>query len=115
MICSPSWKVDCYVDADFAGLYGHADPDDPVSMKSHTGFVIMVGNCPVIIWSSKLQTEITLSTMESEYVACSMACTSRSLTPLRELALELADAVGISPHSITCTRLSGKIMLELSP
>ena len=98
MSCSKDWKIDCYVDADFAGLYGHEDHADPNSVKSRTGFVIMVGNCP-IIWSSKLQTEITLSTMEAEYVACSMAC--RALIPLRELVLELANAVKIPSHEIS--------------
>jgi hypothetical protein len=29
-------KVDCYVDADFAGLWGSEDPDDPIVAKSRT-------------------------------------------------------------------------------
>ncbi len=36
--------------------------------------------------------------MESEYVACSMAC--RALIPLRELVLEQADAINIDPSKI---------------
>ena len=95
--CTKHWNIDCYVDADFVGLYNHEDLQDPSSVKSRTGYVIMVGGCP-IIWSSKLQTEITLSTMESEYVACSTAC--RALIPLRELVIELADAVNISADDI---------------
>ncbi|KAL7465130.1 hypothetical protein ACHAXS_005455 [Conticribra weissflogii] len=55
--------VDCFPDADFAGLYGHKDSQDPHCARSRTGFVILVVNCPVI-WKSKLQTEIALSTME---------------------------------------------------
>jgi hypothetical protein len=27
-------KIDCYVDADFAGLWGSEDPDDPISAKN---------------------------------------------------------------------------------
>ena len=34
-------NVDCYVDADFAGLFGVEDPTDPISVKSRTGHVIM--------------------------------------------------------------------------
>ena len=60
--------IDVYVDSDFAGLWGFEDKQDPTSAKSCTGFVICVSNCPVI-WSSKLQTDITLSTMEVEYNA----------------------------------------------
>ena len=59
--------VNCYPDADFAGMYGHEKPDDPTCVKSRTGFVITFGGCPVI-WQSKLQTETALSTMEAEIV-----------------------------------------------
>ena len=65
--------MDCYVDADFAGLYGHEHEQDPHCVKSRSGFVIFVGGCR-ILWSSKLQSEIACSTMEAEYIACSTAC-----------------------------------------
>jgi len=55
-------KMDCYVDADFAGLWGVEDPDNPTSVRSRSGHVITVGGTPVL-WSSKLQSEIALSTM----------------------------------------------------
>jgi hypothetical protein len=35
-----SWKVDYYVDSDFAGLYKAEHDQDPVSAKSRTGYVI---------------------------------------------------------------------------
>ena len=79
--------LDCYVDADFAGLYGYEDEQDPVSVKSRTGFTLTLFGCP-IIWSSKLQNEITLSSTASEYVAFSMAM--RELLPMRALLKELA-------------------------
>jgi Reverse transcriptase (RNA-dependent DNA polymerase) len=80
--------LDCYVDADFAGLYGYEDEQDPVSVKSRTGFVLTLFGCP-IIWSSKLQTDITLSSTAAEYVAFSMAM--RELLPMRALLQELGD------------------------
>ena len=45
---------------------------DPSTAKSRTGFVITYGACP-IVWASKLQTEVALSTTESEYNALSTA------------------------------------------
>jgi hypothetical protein len=68
---SDSLDIDCYVDADFAGLWPHEDKQDPSCVKSRTGFAICVANCPVI-WSSKLQGDIATSTMEAEYSALSM-------------------------------------------
>jgi len=60
--------------------------DEPLSVKSRKGFVILFANCPVL-WSSKLQTEIALSTTDAEYIALSQAM--RDLTPMRTLLTEL--------------------------
>ena len=89
LIVKPSkdLSVDCYCDADFAGQWGVEDDQDPVSVKSRTGFVILLANCP-LMWCSKLQTEIALSTTESEYVALSQSM--RSLIPIRQILEEMA-------------------------
>ena len=58
-------RLDAYCDADFAGLWGSEAADDPTCVKSRTGYVIMYEGCPVI-WKSKLQSLIALSTMEAE-------------------------------------------------
>ena len=83
------FSVDCYVDADFAGLWGVESPDDPISVKSRTGYVIMVAGCPVT-WCSKLQSLISLSTLESEYIALSHAM--RDMIPLKLLVNEVLTA-----------------------
>ena len=59
LVLRPSEKlvVDCYADADFAGLWGHEYPQDPICARSITGFVVTFANCP-LLWVSKLQTEI---------------------------------------------------------
>ena len=83
---SDEMRLDCYVDSDFAGLWSYEENSDPVCVKSRTGFVILLGGCP-LVWISKLQQEITLSTTEAEYVALSMAM--RELIPQRELLKEI--------------------------
>ena len=87
---SESMHLDCYVDADFAGLYNFEDYQDPHCVRSRTGFVIFLGNCP-IIWKSTLQKEIACSTMESEYIACSTAC--RDVLPLIDLVQEVGHVL----------------------
>jgi hypothetical protein len=55
--------IDCYFDADFAGLvWGYEDRNDASCVKSRTGYVINIENCPVIL-KSKLQSCIASSTM----------------------------------------------------
>jgi Reverse transcriptase (RNA-dependent DNA polymerase)./Integrase core domain. len=90
-------KIDCYVDADFAGLWNSEDNQDPHCVRSRTGYVICIGGSP-IIWSSKLQSEIAMSTMEAEYIAMSTAC--RELLPLRNLFKEIAGALNVNEDDV---------------
>jgi hypothetical protein len=85
LVLNPSGKltVDAYPDADFAGLYGYEDVTDPANVKSRTGFLITVSDCPVV-WVSKLQTETALSTMEAEIIALAHCC--RELFPVVDIA-----------------------------
>ena len=91
-------NVDCYVDADFAGLWPHEDKMDPSCVKSRTGFAICIANCPVI-WQSKLQSDIATSTMEAEYTALSVAM--KSVLPLLELLKTVARGVGMTEDQST--------------
>lgn len=91
-------KIDSFPDADFAGMYGHEAMDDPVCVKSRTGFVIMVANCP-IMWQSKLQTETTLSTMEAEIVALAHSC--RELFPIMDGVSIMGKAIGLPVGNTT--------------
>ena len=52
----------------------------------------MVGECPVL-WASKLQTNIELSTMQAEYVALSSAM--RDLLPLKASMVEIFTCMGL--------------------
>ena len=92
MTFSPTdeFSVDCFVDADFAGLWGVEYDQDPVSIKSRTGYIIMFMGCP-LLWVSKLQTQIALSTMEAEYIALSTAI--HELIAIREVLKEVRSLV----------------------
>jgi len=93
--------LECYVDADFAGGWNDSDPHDCDNLYSRTGFVIKYGNCP-IFWSSKLQTEIALSTAEAEYIALSTSL--REVIPLITLLREIHELFPllITPPTFHC-------------
>ena len=57
--------IEVYVDADFAGNWKNATEEHPENCMSRTGYLIRFNGCN-ILWKSQLQTEITLSTAESE-------------------------------------------------
>ena len=67
-----TYKVDCYVDADFAGLHGRDPQEMPTSARSRTGYIMFFGHSP-LLGKSKLQTETALSTFHTEYVALAAA------------------------------------------
>jgi hypothetical protein len=89
--------IDCFVDADFAGLWGSEPPDSPLSVKSRSGWTIMVGGCPVI-WAPKMQAETALSTMQEEYVALYSAM--RDLLPFKHLMVELAKSIELNHEDV---------------
>jgi hypothetical protein len=86
MTPKPSKGIECYVDADFAGGWRPEDPTDNRNLLSRAGFIIMFCGC-AIIWVSKLESVIALSTAESEYIALSMAM--RQVLPMIEFMKEV--------------------------
>ena len=99
LVFNPSKKlmVDCYADAYFAELWGHKDPQDPICARSRTGFVVTFSNCP-LLWVSKLQTEIALSKLHSDYMALSHYV--RVLLPLKILIKEVIDNLGVDSENL---------------
>ena len=67
---SKKLMVDCYDDADFPGLWGHKNPQGSICARIITGFMVIFSNHPLLL-VSKLQTEIAISKLYSEYVAFS--------------------------------------------
>ncbi|CAM9598640.1 unnamed protein product, partial [Heterosigma akashiwo] len=67
-----------YTDADFCA--------DSIDGKSVTGYVLLLGDAP-IIWSSKLLGAVTTSTVEAEYLA--LRSTVKDIMWLRHLVVDL--------------------------
>ena len=89
--------MDCYADEDFAGLWGHENPQDPICARSRTGFVVNFANCH-LLWVSELQTEIAIAKLHSEYVA--LSCSVRGLLPLDGIIKEVIDNLGIDSEKL---------------
>jgi hypothetical protein len=90
--------TDCYVDADFAGMWGYKDKQDPSCVKSRTGYIIFIAECP-FLWVNRLQTDIATSTMEEEYSALSTAM--RDVLSIKMLATEISENAGLTQEPIT--------------
>ena len=64
--------MEVFVDADFSGNWDGAESYNRDTARSRHGYIIMYAGCPVS-WKSQLQTEIALSSTESEYTGLSYA------------------------------------------
>ena len=81
--------------------------------------MVTFSNCP-LLWVPKIQTEIALSTLHSEYAALSHSV--RSLLPLKILIKEVIDYLGIDCENLKFVSSStvydnnnGAIVVETSP
>ena len=99
LVFYPSKKimVDCYADADFTGLWEHENPQDPIFTGRITGFVVTFANC-ILLWVSKLYTDIALYALHSEYVALSHPITE--LHSLISLIKEVIENLGINSEKL---------------
>jgi hypothetical protein len=98
----PSKSFEVHVDCDFAGNWVKEDAmNDPSTAKSRTGYVIGYQGCP-ITWAFKLQTEVVLSTTESEYVGLSESL--RIAIVLMNLLKEMKERAwdGVAYHQTYC-------------
>ncbi len=81
-----SKDLEVYVDADFSGNWDPKEAQDRNTAWSRHGYIITYGGC-AILWKSQMQTEIALSSTESEYTGLSYAL--RDAIPIMELLKEL--------------------------
>lgn len=120
IVCKPNGdSFNCFADADFAGQWERTIAElDASTARSRSGYIIFHNGCPVI-WASRLQTEIALSSTESEYVALSQAL--REVLPMMRLAQELANAkvpVAVNTPKIHCKAFednSGALEMARTP
>jgi hypothetical protein len=80
--------MEVFVDADFSGNWHAEESWDRDTARSRHGFIVMYAGCP-ILWKSQLQTEIALSSTESEYTGLSYAL--RDAIPVMELLKEMKE------------------------
>jgi hypothetical protein len=95
MIIKPTSELtlDLYVDANFAGLHRHEPDHLPDTVRSRSGYILMLASCPVD-WKSQLQTELLMSTLEAKYSTLSYAL--KTLLPLKCLLIEIVSELPIS-------------------
>jgi hypothetical protein len=88
---NPSDKsFEVFSDADFSGNWEPTIAEfDQTTARSRSGYVIFYAGCP-FSWASKLQTEIALSSTESEYIALSQSL--HEVIPLMRLINEINSA-----------------------
>ena len=107
--------LECYVDADWAGSWHQDQSHDPLGAFSRTGYVIFYAGCP-ILWGSKMQPLVALSTTEAEYIALSSAL--REVIAIMNLLTELRanrfPALHTTPHVVCRVFEDNKSCLEIA-
>ena len=90
---SENFNLALCVNTNFAGLWTHEDDQDPVCVKSRTGHVVTLGDCP-ICFASKLQQEVATSRLKLECIA--LAAAMQAFVPLRHTCVELCQTFGFN-------------------
>jgi ATP-binding cassette subfamily B (MDR/TAP) protein 1 len=81
-----SKDMEVYVDADFSGNWDLKESQYRDTARSRHEYIIMYAGC-AILWKAQMQTEIALSSTESEYTGLSYAL--RDAIPIMELLKEM--------------------------
>ena len=83
----PSKELEVYVDASFCGDWCPEEAArDRDTARSRHGYIVNYAGCP-LLWKSQLQTEVALSSTESEYTGLSNAL--RDAIPIMQLLKEM--------------------------
>jgi hypothetical protein len=85
----PDKELEVYVDASFCGDWESSEAvRDRDTARSRRGYIINYAGCP-LLWKSQLQTEIALSSTESEYTGLSYAL--HDAIPIMQLLKEMRE------------------------
>jgi hypothetical protein len=85
----PKKGFKCYCDADFSGNWNREfAPVNPSTAKSRSGWIIFYAGCPISL-TSKLQSQIALSTTKAEYIAMTQALCD--VIPIMNLIQEMRE------------------------
>jgi hypothetical protein len=107
---------ECYCDADFSGNWNkHLAPFDPSTAKSPSGWIMFYAGC-LVIWASKLQTQVALSNTEAEYIAMSQSL--QDILPIMFLVQEICKKVICIKPYVYCKIFednSGALELTMLP
>ena len=79
-------QVDCYIDAYFSSTWDFKEDQNPIWVKSRTGFIIILMGYP-INWVSNLKYQIALITIQVEYISLSQFM--RELIGIREVIRDI--------------------------
>ena len=99
-----------YGDVDFASFFASEDRVDPVSVKSRTGILLNFEGEP-IPWSSKIQRQIALLILESEYIAISQGI--RESVVAKRFVLELETRLNMTLRIYIRFQKLGKTIMRL--
>jgi hypothetical protein len=95
--------LECFSDADSSGNWNKELAEhDSATARSRTGCLLRYAGCP-LTWGSKFQTEIALSSTESEYIALSQSL--RQITYVSSLITELQEngfALNVAVPLVKC-------------
>ena len=95
----PNKGFECYCDANFSRLWNKQFArHDPCTLKSRSRWIVFYAGCP-IIWASRLQTQVALSTTEAEYIAM-MSQSLQDVLPIMFLIQEMKE----KGFQIICTQ-----------
>ncbi len=83
-----SMDLQLFVDADFSGNWTCKESSDRDSARSRHRYIVMYNGC-TLLWKSQMQTEIALSSTESEYIGISSGL--RDVIPIMRTLKEMKE------------------------
>ena len=93
--------LEAYVDSNFCGCFHKDHSHVRHTALSRAGYIITYAGCP-LLWTSRLQTEVALSSCEAEFIAMSMC--ARALIPLCHILAEITATFCPAKHHATLTK-----------